>query len=154
MPIRPRLMFAAALLVTLALVVTACGGGGAEKNPGEPAGASSGAASGAPGTDPGPALGDAGKGQTTYEASCAACHGMDAYGLPGIGKDLANPSDWMKQQSDAQLAQMIKQGRPVSDPENSTGVDMPPKGGNPALSDDDINDIIAYLRQLQKENGH
>jgi cytochrome c5 len=26
---------------------------------------------------------------------------------------------------------------------------MPAKGGNPALSDDDILDVIAYLRSLQ-----
>jgi hypothetical protein len=29
-------------------------------------------------------------------------------------------------------------------------VDMPPKGGNPALTDSDLNDITAYIRTLVK----
>jgi cytochrome c5 len=29
-------------------------------------------------------------------------------------------------------------------------VDMPPKGGNPALSDAQLLDIIAYMRSLQQ----
>jgi disulfide bond formation protein DsbB len=43
----------------------------------------------------------------------------------------------------------IKTGRPSGDPLNTTGVDMPPKGGNPALSDEQILDIVAYIRTLQ-----
>ncbi len=33
---------------------------------------------------------------------------------------------------------------------NTTKVDMPPKGGNPALKDDDLVNIAAFLRSLQK----
>ncbi|MCP4087133.1 MAG: cytochrome c, partial [Actinomycetia bacterium] len=29
-----------------------------------------------------------------------------------------------------------------------TGVDMPVKGGNPALSDEDLIDIVAYLKSI------
>jgi disulfide bond formation protein DsbB len=39
------------------------------------------------------------------------------------------------------------------DPLNTTGIDMPGKGGNPALTDDNILAIIAYLRTLAAENG-
>ncbi|WP_448601203.1 hypothetical protein [Thermoflexus hugenholtzii] len=42
--------------------------------------------------------------------------------------------------------EFIKKGRPATDPANTTGVDMPPKGGNPALTDQDLADIIAFLR--------
>ena len=44
----------------------------------------------------------------------------------------------------------IKTGRPASDPANTTGVDMPPKGGNPAMTDQQIMDVIAYMRSLQQ----
>jgi disulfide bond formation protein DsbB len=39
-------------------------------------------------------------------------------------------------------------GRDANDPENTTGVAMLPKGGNPALTNDDILDIIAYVRTI------
>jgi hypothetical protein len=51
---------------------------------------------------------------------------------------------------DAELLEFVKTGRPVGDPLNTTGVDMPPKGGNPALSDVQILDIIAHIRTLQQ----
>jgi disulfide bond formation protein DsbB len=38
----------------------------------------------------------------------------------------------------------------MSDPLNTTGIAMPPKGGNPALTDGQIVDIVAYLRSIQK----
>ena len=44
----------------------------------------------------------------------------------------------------------VKTGRPASDPLNTTGVDMPPKGGNPAMTDQQIMDVIAYMRSLQQ----
>ena len=59
-------------------------------------------------------------------------------------------SDFVKGLSDQELLAFIKKGRPTSDPANTTGVDMPPKGGNPSLTDQQILDIIAYIRSLQK----
>lgn len=96
------------------------------------------------------AFGDAAKGKQVFADTCAACHGADAKGMPGNGKNLVQKSDWMKKQSDQALYEFIKKGRPVSDPENTTKVDMPPKGGNPALSDDDVKNVVAYIRSLQK----
>ena len=49
-----------------------------------------------------------------------------------------------------QVPTNLKTGRSTSDPANTTGVDMPPKGGNPALTDQDLLDIIAYIRTLEK----
>lgn len=85
------------------------------------------------------------KGKELFLGSCASCHGQDAKGLPGLGKDLTT-SVFVKQQTDAQLLEFIKKGRPATDPANTTGVDMPPKGGNPALTDQDLADIIAFIR--------
>ncbi len=87
-------------------------------------------------------------GSKIYATSCVACHGKDARGLAGNGKDLVD-SAFCKSQSDDDLLAFLKKGRDPSDPANTTGVGMPPKGGNPALSDDDLLDVIAYLRSLQ-----
>ncbi len=87
-------------------------------------------------------------GKLLYEQSCAACHGMDAKGLPNLGKDMT-ASEFMKAQSDDQLLQFIKQGRAADDPANTTKIPMPPKGGNPALDDAKLKAIITHLRSLQ-----
>ncbi len=91
---------------------------------------------------------DATRGKTLFTQSCASCHGPEAKGVTGLGKDLTN-NEFIKSQSDAQLLAFVKQGRPASDPANTTKVDMPPKGGNPALTDAQLADINAYLRTLQ-----
>ena len=88
------------------------------------------------------------EGDYQYESGCSGCHGADARGLPNIGKDLVE-SSFVKTTSDSDLSDFIKVGRGAGDKDNSTGVDMPPKGGNPALSDSDIEAIIAFLRSLQ-----
>lgn len=94
--------------------------------------------------------GDAVKGKVVFESTCVSCHGDNAKGLPGSGKNLVTKSEWMQKQNDDALVAFVKTGRPTSDPENTTKVDMPPKGGNPALTDDDIVNVIAYIRSLQK----
>jgi len=87
-------------------------------------------------------------GAKNFQGTCATCHGKDANGLPKQGKSLLmNP--YIIDKSDDDLVLFIKSGRPAGDPLNTTGVDMPPKGGNPALSDDDVKAIVAYLRTLQ-----
>ncbi|GAB4563182.1 MAG: hypothetical protein Kow0047_11830 [Anaerolineae bacterium] len=89
------------------------------------------------------------EGKKLYESSCSACHGPDAKGLPGLGRDLTT-SEFAIGLSDAELVEFIKKGRPASDPANTTGVDMPPKGGNPALTDDQLQKIVQYIRTLEK----
>lgn len=95
------------------------------------------------------ATGDAEAGESQYEQSCSACHGPDAKGLPSLGKDLTT-SDFVQDNSDQELLEFVKQGRPASHPDNTQGIDMPPKGGNPALTDQQILDIIAYIRTLEE----
>ncbi len=85
-------------------------------------------------------------GKTKY-GSCSACHGLDGRGVPGLGKDLVE-SAFMDGLTDAELVDFIKVGRGPTDEGNTTGIAMPPKGGNPALSDDDILAIVAYIDSL------
>ena len=91
-------------------------------------------------------------GQKLFANSCVSCHGKDAHGMPGLGKSLVKSEFFAKLSDDDALA-FVKKGRSTSDPLNTTKVDMPPKGGNPALSDDDILDIISYLRFLAESEA-
>lgn len=81
--------------------------------------------------------------------SCAACHGPAGEGVPGLGKDMTS-NEFIAEKTDQELIEFIKQGRDPGDPLNTTGVAMPPKGGNPALTDEDLQNIVAYMRSLQK----
>jgi mono/diheme cytochrome c family protein len=81
--------------------------------------------------------------------SCTACHGPTGEGIPGLGKDLTS-SEFVSGKTDDELISFIKVGRDPNDPLNTTGIAMPPKGGNPALGDDDLYNIVAYLRTIHK----
>lgn len=85
-----------------------------------------------------------------YKSSCSACHGADARGIPNIGKDLVN-GEFCRSQTDDQLVAFIKVGRDAGDPANTTKVAMPPKGGNPSLSESDLRSIVAHVRTLQTQ---
>jgi disulfide bond formation protein DsbB len=85
------------------------------------------------------------QGQGTFGATCSACHGLNARGIPGLGKDLVD-SQFVHGLTDDALLQFIVTGRDASDPLNTTGIPMPPRGGNPSLTDDQLRAVIAYLR--------
>ncbi len=122
---RSRWLFAAVALA-LAGIATSCGGGD------DP-----------PGGGP-----NAATGESLFQGTCQTCHGPGGVGLPGLGKTLI-ANAFVQSLTDAELIAFIQTGRPVSDPANTTGVGMPPRGGNASLSDDDLADIVAYLRALQ-----
>ncbi|MGE0494367.1 MAG: cytochrome c [Vulcanimicrobiota bacterium] len=90
---------------------------------------------------------DLDKAAQDYKQSCAACHGQDAKGVPNLGKDLVD-SEFVVKTSDDDLVAFVKKGRGTDDPANTSGVAMPPKGGNPALQDTQLRGIVAYLRSL------
>ncbi len=89
------------------------------------------------------------EGKTIYDTLCIACHGPDGTGVEGLGKDLTT-SEFVKSNTDSEMVAFIIEGRPASHPDNTTGVDMPPRGGNSELTDDDIANIVAYVRSLEK----
>jgi mono/diheme cytochrome c family protein len=128
----PRLLFS--FVFVFLLLLAACGGGG--DTPSAPAA-------------PLPAAGDVAAGQVLFQQSCASCHGPDAKGVVGLGKDMTT-SEFIQGLNDDELLAFVKTGRPSSDPLNTTGVDMPPKGGNPALTDAQLLDIIAFIHSVQE----
>lgn len=138
---RRRKIAPAALLLALALAAAGCGGGAAKKE---------GGAGSAGGGQAAQSLGgDAAKGKQVYMSTCASCHGPNAEGMPGLGKNWVT-SEFIASQTDQQLLEFIKKGRPATDPANTTKVDMPPKGGNPALTDEDLINVIAFMRSVNK----
>lgn len=134
--------FLLVLMAFLALFLVACGGG-------DDSGSSSDAADEPAEETAAMPAGDAAAGEGKFQATCSPCHGPDAKGLPNLGKDMTT-SEFISGSSDAELLAFIKTGRPPGDPANTTGVDMPAKGGNPALSDQDLADIIAFIRTLEQ----
>ena len=131
---RRRHLYLFILISVLALLLVACGGGTAA--PTEPP------------ASPTPS-GDPVAGETLFVQSCSSCHGPAGEGIAGLGKDMTT-STFIAGMDDQEMLTFVKTGRPVSHPDNTTGVDMPPKGGNPALTDDQLLDIIAYIRTLQQ----
>lgn len=87
-------------------------------------------------------------GKKIFNGTCIACHGKGGVGIQGNGKALAN-NPFVQSLDDEALLKFVQGGRAPSDPKNTTGIQMPPKGGNPALSEDDILDVISYVRTLQ-----
>ena len=137
------------IIVTVLLILTfslaACGGSsGAEREqPAAPAKQEEPTAAPAP-------VGDATKGEENFVKTCSACHGPEGKGIEGLGKDMTT-SEFIAGLNDEEMVAFIKVGRTTSDPLNTTGVDMPPKGGNPALNEDDLYDIVAFMRTIHQE---
>ena len=88
-----------------------------------------------------------GPGQKLFVKMCSACHGPNGEGMEGLGKPFVT-SRFVKDSTDKEIMTMVKMGRPIWDAANTTGVDMPPKGGNPAMSDEDLAEIIKYIRSI------
>ncbi len=146
-----------ALLLALGLVLAACAS--------DPEAGGTTAASGEETTAPGeettapegeepedgeePEGGDAEAGAEVFAGTCATCHGPEGKGITGLGKDFTT-SQFVADSTDAELVAFLEVGRPADDPLNTTGVAMPPKGGNPALTAEDLADVIAFVRTLQE----
>ena len=133
-------MFAA---LVLGFALAACGGGGGAEETG------GGDAVPPPAEQEVASAGDPEAGKQQFDMVCIACHGPGGVGVEGLGKPFTT-SEFLLTVDDQELLEFVKTGRPVGHPDNTTGVDMPPKGGNPALTDEQLLDIIAYIRTLHE----
>jgi mono/diheme cytochrome c family protein len=91
-------------------------------------------------------------GAKLFATSCSACHGKDARGVKGNGVSLVDNPFCQSLDDNAMVAFLMK-GRDPGDPANTTGIGMPARGGNPALDEDDLLDIIAYIRSLDTQTA-
>ena len=88
------------------------------------------------------------RGQALFTTTCVACHLPDGGARPNLGKDVVH-SAFVAGKTDKELMMFLKMGRNPGDPMNTSGVDMPPKGGNPALMDKDLAALITFIRGRQ-----
>ena len=82
---------------------------------------------------PAAAKGGSDKGKAVFESTCVACHGSGVAGAPKLG-DKAAWAPRIKTGLDSLHASALK-GKGA----------MPPKGGNPSLSDDDVKAAVDYM---------
>jgi cytochrome c6 len=78
-----------------------------------------------------------------YKAKCAVCHGPDGSGNTTMGKQMQSPdlrSDEVQKQTDVQLIDATTNGK---------GKKMPAYKGK--LTDDQIKQLVAYIRELAKK---
>ena len=124
------------LIAVIFVVTSACGGGDD----------GSGACSANPAPiEVGPAEAD--RGNNVYNSICVACHGSDGEGIRGNGKPLVD-NEFIASLPDGALVNFIIQGRDAGHDDNTTGIDMPPCGGSDELTEQDLVDVVAYLRGL------
>ena len=79
---------------------------------------------------------DAGK--ATYDSVCVACHGSGIPGIPQLG-DAAAWAPRIEQGNDTLYEHAIVGYT------GAAGMPMPAKGGNPALSDDDVKAAVDFM---------
>ena len=80
-------------------------------------------------------------GEELYAQNCTICHGEEGTGaMPGI-PDLTENRVWASEPV-TQLITRIKQG--IQSP--NSAMPMPPNGGNSALTDEDLKNIIQFMR--------
>ena len=88
------------------------------------------------------------KGKVIYNKTCIACHGENGVGVENLGKDWVH-SEFIKNSTDDELLAFIRAGRPIDDPMSAGNAPMPPSGGDPTLTDEDLRNVIVYMRSLQ-----
>ena len=88
------------------------------------------------------------RGEKLFRQTCSTCHGMNGEGINRLGKALVG-NEFVALNSDGALVEFLIEGRAATHPDNTQGVDMPPRGGNPNLTDEDLAAIVAYTRTLK-----
>ncbi len=86
-------------------------------------------------------------GKRAFEATCAACHGDNAAGQDGVAPPLVHKIYEPGHHSDMAFFMAVDNG--VRAHHWSFG-NMPPVAG---LTKGDVKAIVAYVRELQRENG-
>lgn len=86
-------------------------------------------------------------GAAVYAATCVACHGENGKGtIPGVPNFTKKKSPLSK--SDQELVQSVLYG--FQSP--GSFMEMPARGGNPVLTEQDVLDVVSYLRgEFQKK---
>lgn len=98
------------------------------------------------------AAGDPKAGEKIYNGpnNCHVCHGPQGKavlpGVPNYSKGEVAGGKKLVDRTDAELKDKIINGTPK--PSNPAAPPMPPYGGGPKLTDQQLDDVIAYIRSL------
>jgi len=88
------------------------------------------------------AAGDPVRGAQVYQETCVACHGENGKGaLEGV-PDFTDPRGRLAKPDEVLVRNMIEGFQSPGSP-----MPMPPKGGNPDLSDQHMVDVLPYMRR-------
>ncbi len=94
----------------------------------------------------------ASRGRMVFAGTCSSCHGPDGAGLPNQGADL-HEGGFVASKTDKELLTFLKLGRQSWDADSKMKLQMPPRGGNPVLTDEHLQDVVVYLRDLVKDDA-
>lgn len=88
---------------------------------------------------------ESGRGEAVYKGTCIACHGDDGAGsLPGV-PDLSDGKGALAQKDAVLMKRIIDGFQSPGSP-----LAMPPRGGDPALTDEDLQAALRYMRESFK----
>jgi cytochrome c len=87
------------------------------------------------------------RGRSYYKQSCIVCHGANYQGMPHQGVSLRD-SKFIASNSDEALWNFLKSGRKPTDKASLLKLEMPPRGANPSLDDEDLMDVVVFLRTV------
>ena len=95
-----------------------------------------------------PELSTAGKlGRVLVNTQCAECHGEDGTGYSRKGPPLLHPMYREEVFPDHHFKRVIREGR------RQRAWQFGPMPAQPQLSDEDINNILAFVREVHNETG-
>jgi len=96
-------------------------------------------------------FGNAKKGKAYFSKRCAMCHGIDGHGKNGMAPNFS--VEWERfTKSDDELAAHIREEYKDSNREIHYEADKCPR--HPSILDDEMDDILAFLRRLADRNHH
>jgi mono/diheme cytochrome c family protein len=89
-------------------------------------------------------FGNPSSGEKLFTLACGKCHGRKRDGSLALRVDVLT-NDLAAKEANQELFEIIRTGR------NAAGTRlMPPRGGNSALTDEDLYDIVAFIRSLDQ----
>ena len=89
-------------------------------------------------------FGNPSTGEKLFTLACGKCHGRKRDGSLTLRVDVLT-SDLAANEANQELFEIIKTGR------NAAGTRlMPPRGGNSTLTDENLYDIVAFIRSLDQ----